>query len=95
LLFLFHSRLSQVTREGKYVHSDVPKQLLYGTMVFVRQTIVADASKALSRAVCIAVRYSAIRKQFGSQDGGPETKVFYIYNTELRASCIAIYPSSL
>ncbi|PUZ62601.1 hypothetical protein GQ55_4G369900 [Panicum hallii var. hallii] len=68
-------RLSQVTREGKYVHSDVPKQLLYGTMVFVRQSIVADASKALSRAVCIAVRYSAIRKQFGSQDGGPETQV--------------------
>ncbi|KAM0920534.1 hypothetical protein ACQ4PT_007478 [Festuca glaucescens] len=68
-------RLSQVTREGKYVHSDVPKQLLYGTMVYVRQTIVADASKALSRAVCIAVRYSAIRKQFGSQVGGPETQV--------------------
>nr|CAB3466674.1 unnamed protein product [Digitaria exilis] len=37
-------------------------------------SIVADASKALSRAVCIAVRYSAIRKQFGSQDGGPETQ---------------------
>ncbi|KAG2604374.1 hypothetical protein PVAP13_4NG058433 [Panicum virgatum] len=68
-------RLSQVTREGKYVNSDVPKQLLYGTMVYVRQSIVADASKALSRAVCIAVRYSAIRKQFGSQDGGPETQV--------------------
>ncbi|KAE8802486.1 peroxisomal acyl-coenzyme A oxidase 1-like [Hordeum vulgare] len=48
-------RLSRVTREGKYVHSDVPKQLLYGTMVYVRQTIVADASKALSRAVCMAV----------------------------------------
>ncbi|KAK8454988.1 hypothetical protein SEVIR_4G062700v4 [Setaria viridis] len=44
-------------------------------MVFVRQSIVADASKALSRAVCIAVRYSAVRKQFGSQDGGPETQV--------------------
>ncbi|GJN01184.1 hypothetical protein PR202_ga18429 [Eleusine coracana subsp. coracana] len=68
-------RLSQVTREGKYVHSNVPKQLLYGTMVFVRQSIVADASKALSRAVCIAVRYSAIRKQFGAQVGGPETQV--------------------
>uniref|UniRef100_A0A804R243 Acyl-coenzyme A oxidase n=1 Tax=Zea mays TaxID=4577 RepID=A0A804R243_MAIZE len=68
-------RLSQVTREGKYVHSNVPKQLLYGTMVYVRQSIVADASKALSRAVCIAVRYSAVRKQFGSQDGGPETQV--------------------
>ena len=74
MLLPFLSRLSQVTREGKYVNSDVPKQLLYGTMVYVRQSIVADASKALSRA-CIAVRYSAIRKQFGSQDGGPETQV--------------------
>ncbi|XP_020114775.1 peroxisomal acyl-coenzyme A oxidase 1-like [Ananas comosus] len=68
-------RVSQVTREGKFVQSDVPRQLLYGTMVYVRQTIVSDASKALSRAVCIAVRYSAIRRQFGSQDGGPETQV--------------------
>ncbi|KAF6146162.1 hypothetical protein GIB67_015600 [Kingdonia uniflora] len=68
-------RVSQVTREGKYVQSDVPRQLLYGTMVYVRQTIVADASCALSRAVCIATRYSAVRRQFGSQDGGPETQV--------------------
>lgn len=68
-------RLSQVTREGKYIQSDVPRQLVYGTMVFVRQTIVSDASKALSRAVCIAVRYSCVRRQFGSQDGGPETQV--------------------
>ncbi|KAL5723921.1 acyl-CoA oxidase [Ranunculus cassubicifolius] len=68
-------RVSQVTREGKYVQSDVPRQLLYGTMVYVRQTIVADASSALSRAVCIATRYSCIRRQFGSQDGGPETQV--------------------
>ncbi|KAG6501311.1 hypothetical protein ZIOFF_041190 [Zingiber officinale] len=68
-------RVSQVTREGKYVQSDVPKQLLYGTMVFVRQTIVSDASKALSRAVCIAARYSSVRRQFGSQDGSPETQV--------------------
>lgn len=68
-------RLSQVTREGKYVQSDVPRQLLYGTMVYVRQTIVADASRALSRAVCIATRYSAVRKQFGSQDDGQESAV--------------------
>jgi len=70
-------RLSKVTREGKYLQSDVPRQLVYGTMVYVRQTIVADASKALSRAVCIAVRYSAVRRQFGSQDGGPETQVLH------------------
>lgn len=68
-------RVLQVTREGKVVQSDVPRQLIYGTMVYVRQTIVADASCALSRAVCIATRYSAVRRQFGSQNGGPETQV--------------------
>lgn len=68
-------RVSQVTREGKYMQSKVPRQLVYGTMVFVRQQIVADASCALSRAVCIATRYSAIRRQFGSQNGGLETQV--------------------
>ncbi|KAJ4956491.1 hypothetical protein NE237_013274 [Protea cynaroides] len=68
-------RVSQVTREGKYLRSDVPRQLVYGTMVFVRQYIVFNASYALSRAVCIATRYSAVRRQFGSQDGGIETQV--------------------
>ncbi|XP_028772913.1 peroxisomal acyl-coenzyme A oxidase 1 [Neltuma alba] len=68
-------RVSQVTRQGKYVQSNVPRQLVYGTMVYVRQTIVADASTALSRAVCIATRYSAVRRQFGSQNGSPETQV--------------------
>lgn len=68
-------RVSQVTRDGKYKQSDVPRQLVYGTMVYVRQQIVLDASCALSKAVCIATRYSAVRRQFGSQDGGPETQV--------------------
>ncbi|CAL0311649.1 unnamed protein product [Lupinus luteus] len=68
-------RVSQVTREGKYVHSSVPRQLVYGTMVYVRQIIVFDASVALSRAVCIATRYSAVRRQFGSQNGSHETQV--------------------
>ncbi|KAK3002039.1 hypothetical protein RJ639_020988 [Escallonia herrerae] len=68
-------RVLQVTREGKCTQSDVPRQLVYGTMVYVRQAIVADASCALSRAVCIATRYSAVRRQFGSQNGGPETQV--------------------
>ncbi|AEC09145.1 acyl-CoA oxidase 5 [Arabidopsis thaliana] len=68
-------RLSKVTREGKYVASDVPRQLVYGTMVYVRQSIVSNASTALARAVCIATRYSAVRRQFGSHDGGIETQV--------------------
>ncbi|XP_047331927.1 peroxisomal acyl-coenzyme A oxidase 1-like [Impatiens glandulifera] len=44
-------------------------------MVFVRQIIVSDASSFLSRAVCIATRYSAVRRQFGSKNGGPEIQV--------------------
>ncbi|KAL9246857.1 hypothetical protein vseg_020344 [Gypsophila vaccaria] len=62
-------RVLQVTREGKVVESDVPRQIIYGTMVFVRQMIVNDASRFLSKAVCIATRYSAVRRQFGSQNG--------------------------
>ena len=68
-------RVSKVTREGKYAQSNVPRQLVYGTMVYVRQVIVSDASNALSRAVCIATRYSCVRRQFGSQNGGAETQV--------------------
>ncbi|KAM7272321.1 hypothetical protein ACFE04_026984 [Oxalis oulophora] len=68
-------RVSQVTREGKFMRSNFPRQLLYGTMVYVRQTIVANASNALSKAVCIAMRYSAVRRQFGSQNGSVETQV--------------------
>ena len=64
------------------MQSDVPRQLVYGTMVYVRQTIVADASCNLSRADCIATRYSAVRRQFGSQNGGPETQV--IKNVECK-----------
>lgn len=48
-------------------------------MVYVRQAIVSDASRALSRATCIAVRYSAVRRQFGSHDGGPESQVLLPY----------------
>lgn len=68
-------RVLQVSREGKCTQSDVPRQLIYGTMVYVRQTIVSDASVALSRALTIATRYSCVRRQFGSQNGGPETQV--------------------
>lgn len=67
-------RVLQVTREGKVLQSDIPRQLIYGTMVYVRQTIVYDASRALSKAVCIATRYSAVRRQFGPKNG-PETQV--------------------
>lgn len=44
----------KVARHGK---------LTYGTMVFVRVTLVGEASFNLAKAVTIAVRYSAVRRQ--------------------------------
>ncbi|KAK9163607.1 hypothetical protein Syun_004509 [Stephania yunnanensis] len=63
------------TRKGKVLESNVPRQLAYGAMVYVRKFIVSEAFTALSRAVCIATRYSAIRRRFGLHDGGPKTQV--------------------
>ena len=57
--------------------SNVPRQLAYGAMVFVRKSIVTEASNYLSRAVTIAVRYSAVRRQFGTEEGKPETQVIF------------------
>ncbi|XP_049378347.1 peroxisomal acyl-coenzyme A oxidase 1-like [Solanum stenotomum] len=68
-------RVAQVTKDGKYVQSDVPRQLLYVSMVYTPQALVTYASGALSRAVCIATTYSAVRRQFGSQNGGQEIQV--------------------
>ena len=64
-----------MTKEGKYIPSNIPKQLGYGAMVFVRRSIVVDASDYLSRAVTIAVRYSAVRRQFGKPGKESEIQV--------------------
>jgi hypothetical protein len=72
-------RIAMVTKDGKYVHSDKPRQLGYGAMVFVRQGIVIDASTYLSRAVTIAVRYSCVRRQFGTKGEPGERQVSYIF----------------
>ena len=70
------------------MQSDVPRQLVYGTMVYVRKKIVSGASIALSRAVCIATRYSAVRRQFGSQNGGPETQVLSSTGSYTHTYCL-------
>ncbi|KAF7991392.1 hypothetical protein HCN44_002954 [Aphidius gifuensis] len=53
---------SQVLEDGTYVKPATDK-LTYGTMMFVRVVIVKDLSRYLSKAVTIAIRYSAIRRQ--------------------------------
>lgn len=48
--------------------------LVYGTLTYVRSTIVQDAGKTLARGVVIATRYCAVRRQFKDRDAPPEEK---------------------
>ncbi|GAB0092190.1 Acyl-coenzyme A oxidase [Sergentomyia squamirostris] len=53
---------SQVLEDGTFVKAPV-SVLTYGTMVFVRVSIVRDMSIRLAQAATIATRYSAVRRQ--------------------------------
>ena len=53
---------AKVLPDGSYVKPPQEK-LSYGTMVFVRVAIVQDVAAHLKKAVTIAVRYSAVRRQ--------------------------------
>merc|ERR1712063_39620 len=76
-LFNMLSRYAQVSEDGTYSRPPHDK-LSYGTMVFVRAHLIATASVTLSRAVTIAIRYSAVRKQgyvIGAEKRGEEMTV--------------------
>ncbi|XP_057330824.1 probable peroxisomal acyl-coenzyme A oxidase 1 [Microplitis mediator] len=53
---------AQVLEDGTYVKPATDK-LTYGTMMFVRVLLVRDTARYLSKAVTIAIRYSAVRRQ--------------------------------
>ncbi|TPX31171.1 acyl-CoA oxidase [Synchytrium microbalum] len=63
------AKFSHVTKDGTYVK---PKQgeerANYGTMIMVRARMVQAASTTAARAATIAVRYSAIRRQFANPE---------------------------
>eukprot|EP00850_Spirogloea_muscicola_P007107 SM000035S13087 [mRNA] locus=s35:348853:351546:- [translate_table: standard] len=65
-------RYARVSPEGKFSREGHSK-LAYGAMVLVRANLVSEAGLSLSKAVTIAVRYSAVRRQFG-KPGQPETQ---------------------
>lgn len=74
---------AQVTPEGRYVPPPPGNEkAAYGTMVFVRATIVRDAGYALARAATIAARYCAVRRQTVSVPGQRETQVLDYANTQ-------------
>ncbi|XP_049804071.1 probable peroxisomal acyl-coenzyme A oxidase 1 [Schistocerca nitens] len=65
---------SQVLEDGTYVKSPSDK-LTYGTMMFVRVVLVQDMSSHLSKAVTIATRYSAVRRQSEMKAGQREPQI--------------------
>ena len=52
----------QLSPDGTFT-KPANSKLLYGTMSFVRAVIVYDCQSLLSRAITIAIRYSAVRRQ--------------------------------
>lgn len=83
----FLSRNAQVDPEtGKYTkpnHSGA----LYSTMTLIRANFVLEARLALARVATVAVRYTAIRKQFRDRDGpgtGPEIAVLDYTSVQIR-----------
>lgn len=52
---------------GKYIRPANPA-LVYGTLTYVRSTIVLQAGSVLARGVTIATRYCTVRRQFQDRD---------------------------
>jgi acyl-CoA oxidase len=61
--------------------------LVYGTLTWVRSTIVMQAGSVLARGVTIATRYAAVRRQFQDRDapaGEAETPVLNYTMVQIR-----------
>lgn len=81
------SRYSKVNpNSGSYTKPAQPA-VVYGSLTFVRSKIVHHARLVLAHAVTVAVRYTAIRKQFADRDGdrnGPEMSVLDYPTVQIR-----------
>lgn len=64
-------RFTKVTPEGDYVPPPpANSKASYATMLFVRADIVKNSGGVLSKAVTIATRYAAVRRQTAPGAGG-------------------------
>lgn len=62
------ARFSRIDpKTNKYVRPSSPS-LIYGTLTWVRSTIVLQSGGVLARGVTIATRYAAVRRQFQDRD---------------------------
>ncbi|KAJ2940652.1 hypothetical protein O0L34_g14759 [Tuta absoluta] len=65
---------SKVLEDGTYVNA-LSSKLTYGTMMFVRVMIVNDMCNYMAKAVTIATRYSAVRRQSQPKPNEPEPQI--------------------
>eukprot|EP01129_Flabellula_baltica_P013645 TRINITY_DN6379_c0_g1_i1.p1 TRINITY_DN6379_c0_g1~~TRINITY_DN6379_c0_g1_i1.p1 ORF type:complete len:687 (+),score=125.36 TRINITY_DN6379_c0_g1_i1:17-2077(+) len=77
------NRYSSVTPEGEYVKTGDQK-MMYGGMLRVRIYMFAHTADSLSKALTIAIRYSAQRKQFGDDGNGEEIPVLNYISQQYR-----------
>jgi acyl-CoA oxidase len=71
---------------NKFIRRGAPS-LVYGTLTWVRSTIVMQAGSVLARGVTIATRYCAVRRQFQDRDaaaGEAETPVLNYTMVQIR-----------
>jgi len=65
---------TQVTRKGQ-VYEPALTQLTYGALLQGRVAMVADAANVSKKALTIALRYGAVRRQFKTGDNALETQI--------------------
>ncbi|KAJ9059379.1 fatty-acyl coenzyme A oxidase [Entomophthora muscae] len=65
---------TQVSRTGE-VKAPALAQLAYGALIGGRVSMVIDSATFARKALTIAIRYGAIRRQFAPAPGKPETKI--------------------
>lgn len=79
------SKYAGVSYDGKYVKPE-NQAIVYGSMTFVRASIIMESRLVLARACTVAVRYLSIRRQFADRDdsAGPERAVLDYPSVQIR-----------
>jgi len=95
-LLFNHVKVPHISMLARYSHVDPQTNkfarrgaptLVYGTLTWVRSTIVMQAGSVLARGVTIATRYCAVRRQFQDRDapaGEAETPVLNYTMVQIR-----------
>ncbi|KAJ1882253.1 hypothetical protein LPJ66_011185 [Kickxella alabastrina] len=70
--FNLMQRYITVSRQGEVSRpANIDPKVTYGTMVYVRAQIIRTMSQTLARATTIAIRYTAVRRQFAGKSDKP------------------------